>query len=537
MNIQTDQHTLNPPRLALACALLAGLFCVLLYDNVFKLVPLGLNVPLYLVAFYAMLGVIFQKALLAGLRHTVLHLAFIAALCCTFVLTNNALLLTINAILIILLVGEQVLLCLNKAASTPYSLRMIGDSLCLWFALPLKGVRGAFAQYKGSKNRFTGVLIGVAVTIPVLFAVIPLLMSGDAVFNQIFVELFGAVQWGDVVGNILMALLLFTLFSGLLWSLFLRQKPTTSALPAAPKPKGRAFNSTASFMLLIALGAVLIPFCAVQFLYLFSGRVPEGMSYADYARGGFWQLLAVAVIVIGLVFLLLRFDGPCAPVVRNARRALMALVLACTIVLLISSFARMTLYEVSYGFSRLRLFTQFFMVALFLFLLISIVRLWVVRIDLKKCACLCFLSCYTVLALFNIDAFIARENVKNQGEAADTVYLSTLGPDALPYYIGLLDPAYFETEIKETSYEKGARDVAGEKDFHFIDDTRVLVYNDENVIVQAYNLRRIMRDLSVSDDWRYYNTGRDAARKALEGAPLLIENVNKIRDAFASPRE
>ncbi len=536
MNIQTDQHVQNPSRLALVCALLAALYCVLLYDNVFKLIPLGINVPLYLAAFYAMLGVIFQKTLLAGLKRTVLHLAFIAALCCTFVLTNNPLLLTLNAILIILLVGEQTLLCMDKTSAAPYSLRMIGDSLYLWFAMPIGGVRGAFAQYKGSKNRFTGILIGVAITIPVLFAVIPLLMSGDAVFNQIFSELFGVVQWGDVVGNILMALLLFTLFSGLLWSLLLRQK-TASILPAVPRQERRTFNSTASFMLLIALGVVLIAFCAVQFMYLFSGRVPDGMSYADYARSGFWQLLAVAVIVIALVFLLLRFSAPCAHSVRNMKRVLMTLVLLCTVVLLISSFSRMTLYEQSYGFSRLRLFTQFFMVALFLFLIISIARLWLVRIDLKKCACLCFLGCYTVLALFNIDAFIARENVKNQGVGADTAYLSTLGPDALPYYIGLLDPACFETAVEEIPDREDAYDIAKDKAFSFIDDTHILVYKDENFIAQAYNLHRIMRDLRVSDDWRYINAGRSAAREALANQTALIENINKIRDAFASPRK
>lgn len=191
MNIESNENAPSTPRLALAGVVLAALFCVLLYDSVFKLFPLGLNIPLYLASFYVMLGVVFGKKLLAGFRHTAVHLAFVALLSCTFVLFNDLFLLTVNAVLIVLLVGEQVLLCLHKTHSSPYSLRMLGDSLTLWLALPICGIRGSFTQYRGSKSKFAGVLVGVAVTIPVLFAVVPLLISGDAVFNQYFMQLFG----------------------------------------------------------------------------------------------------------------------------------------------------------------------------------------------------------------------------------------------------------------------------------------------------------------------------------------------------------
>lgn len=530
MNIETNQNTISTPRLAAAGAVLAALFCVLLYDSVFKLIPLGLNVPLYLLSFYVMLGAAFGRRLLAGLKRTAVHLAFIILLSLTFVLFNDPVLLTINAVLIILLTGEQVLLCLDKNRGGPYSMQMVGDSLAMWFGMPFGGLRGSFAQYKGSKNRFTGILIGVAVTIPVLLAVIPLLLSGDAVFNKFFLEVFGAIEWGDVVGNILVAIILFALFSGLFWSLSSRKKPAAPALYAAPKERP-AFNLTASFILLSVLSLVLLLFCAIQFMYLFSGRVPDGLTYADYARSGFWQLLAVAVIVIALVFLLLRFGAPCSHAALCARRALMSLVLLCTIVLLVSSFARMTLYEQSFGFSQLRLFTQFFMAALFLSLVAGILRLWLSRIDLKKCACFCFLVCYMALAFFNLDAFIARENVKNQGAQVDVTYLTTLGPDALPYYVDLLDPESFETEIRPADPYNVRVDV-GDRQYQYISGDELIVYRDEAVLTQAYRLRRIIRDLKVSDNWRYLNTGRGAAREALAAKPQLVENINKIKDAF-----
>ncbi|MEA5003161.1 MAG: DUF4173 domain-containing protein, partial [Christensenella sp.] len=497
----TEERTsqISAPRLAGAGALLAISFCILLYDNLFKLIPLGLNVPLYLVIFYLSLGLALGKQFVCGLRSTVVHLISIALLCIPFVLTSNPLLLTINAILILLFAAEQAMLCMKKTLYDPYSVRFIGDSLTGLFTFSFGGVGGAFTTYKnGGKNRFVGIFIGVAVTIPVLLAVIPLLLSGDAVFNKFFMDAFGNLQLSDAIGYALVALLLFVLGSGFLWSLAAKQRkkppappvyaqqqpytqpPVTYAQSAPAQKQPVYFNLTASFFVLVALSLVLVAFCMVQFLYLFSGNVPDGFTYAEYARSGFWQLLAVAVIVITLVFLLLRFGAPCSFSASVARKVLMTLLLVCTLILLVSAFSRMTLYEQSFGFSQLRLFTQFFMAALFLFLLFAILRLWLPRLDLKKCAFFCFLGVYIVLTLFNIDAFIARENIKNQGAQADITYLSTLSADALPYYIDMLDPAYFATEvIPEKDYDYDAR-----PSFSYVDSGRdgnlnMLLYKEE----------------------------------------------------------
>ena len=119
MNTESRHTDISTPRLALAGIVLAVLFCFLLYDNLFGLIPLGLNVPLYLAVFYLMLGVVFGKRFLSGLRRTSFHLVFIALLSVTFVLFNNPVLLTINAVLILLLAGEQVMLGMGQALCNP----------------------------------------------------------------------------------------------------------------------------------------------------------------------------------------------------------------------------------------------------------------------------------------------------------------------------------------------------------------------------------------------------------------------------------
>lgn len=526
---------MHTPRLALAGAVPAVLFCILLYDNLAGLIPLGLNVPLYLAAFYLLLGAAFGNRFWAGCARTVFHLVCIFLLSITFVLFNNPVLLTVNVILIVLLAGEQIMLSLNQTLYDPCTIFFIGDSLALWFSFPFGGIKGAFIQYRsGNAERLTGILIGIAVTVPVLLAVIPLLLSGDAVFHKFFTGLFGNLKWSDIVGKALVTLALFVLFSGMFWSLGnkFRRKNVRPHAPSVSTAKNTPFGQTASLILLFALAVVLAIFCVLQFLYLFSGRVPEGITYSEYARSGFWQLLAVATIVITVVFLLLHFGCPCIRGASMLGRILMALLLGCTIILLVSSFSRMALYEQSFGFSRLRLFTQFFMVALFVFLAISILRLWLPRINLGKCAFVCFLSCYLVLAFWNIDAFIARENIRNQGEHADITYLTTLGADALPYYINHLDSGYFSTAMIDAGRAPDGEGFS----YQYLSNDKILLYQEEQVITQAYHLRHIMRDLEVSRDWRYWNTGRNAARAVLDENPLLVKNINAIKEALAQPR-
>ncbi len=102
---------------------------MLLYDTLFKLIPLGLNVPLYLVIFYAALLLTLGKHITSNPKSTLVHLALIALLCIPFVLLSNPLLLTINAFLILLLLCEQVMLCMKKTLYDRYSIHFVGDSL------------------------------------------------------------------------------------------------------------------------------------------------------------------------------------------------------------------------------------------------------------------------------------------------------------------------------------------------------------------------------------------------------------------------
>ncbi len=525
MNTTELSFGVRTPRLAVSGAILAILFCVLLFDNVFKLVPLGINAPLCVAAFYLLLCFTLGKQFTAKIRRFPLHLIFSALLSVTFVLYNNMILLTISAILIILLLGEQIMLCTDHALYSPDSPAFIGDSLTLWFGFSFGGVKGALAQYKddgNGKKRPAGIVLGIVAAALILLIVLPLLLSADEAFAQILSHLFGTIDWLNLMGRIFAGISIFLLASGLFWRLGV--KPCPKPQPAAPK-NPRALSGAVVLIPLCALAVVLISFCAVQFLYLFSGNVPDGLTYSAYARAGFWQLLAATVIVMLFILLIQKFTTLKTAALRNARRILIAILLVCTIVLLISSFLRMVLYEQNFGFSELRLFTQFFMAALLILLIVSILRLWVAKINLKKCALFGFLACYTVLAFWNVDGFIAKQNIQNQGQSADVSYLTHLSVDALPYYIDLLDPSDYDTAVESSEGIHYTPAV-------FLGGDTMLVFKDYQSMREAQRLARMLYSLEQSDDWRYYNLGRSEARNLLEEHEALTKNIGKIEATF-----
>ena len=74
--------------------------------------------------------------------------------------------------------------------------------------------------------------------------------------------------------------------------------------PASPLPERRiTLGTTTTIVVLLMTLLVYALFCVVQFRFLFAGlfmngsiALPDGLTYSDYARNGFFQLLAVTAI-------------------------------------------------------------------------------------------------------------------------------------------------------------------------------------------------------------------------------------------------
>src|SRR5205814_5010546 len=104
-----------------------------------------------------------------------------------------------------------------------------------------------------------------------------------------------------------------------------------------------------------------------------------GLTYADYARSGFFQLLWVSGITLALLVLFSRIGNFAE---RNARLAFTVLAccaIALTLMIDVVAFRRLSLYEEAYGFTMLRLYSHVFAVwvaVVFLLLAVDFLGVW-----------------------------------------------------------------------------------------------------------------------------------------------------------------
>jgi hypothetical protein len=199
---------------------------------------------------------------------------------------------------------------------------------------------------------------------------------------------------------------------------------------------------------LALLDALFLAFVLVQVTVLFGGRdhvlETAGLTYAEYARQGFWQLIAAAALTLVVVATAAR-----AAEVRKRSHALLLHALlgalcVLTIVTVVSAVHRLNLYEDAFGLTRLRLAAETFswgLGALFVLVLLAgaigfvgrhLVRITVVGVAVGLLA----------FSLSNPDGRIAERNVDRWRIAADldVSYLQALSADAVPALAALPEP-------------------------------------------------------------------------------------------------
>jgi len=198
---------------------------------------------------------------------------------------------------------------------------------------------------------------------------------------------------------------------------------------------------------LVMLDALFAVFVAVQVTVLFGGREhvlsTSGLTYAQYARSGFFELVAVAALTLSVLAIMSRYATRASRRDVVVLRVLGGILIVLTLVILASALRRLSLYEEVYGFTRLRLVvhaTLLWFAAVFTLIAIAgstKSARWVPRAILAVSALL-----LASLSLMRPDAFIAQQNVDRFGQTGkiDISYLRNLSADAVPALARLPEP-------------------------------------------------------------------------------------------------
>ena len=174
-----------------------------------------------------------------------------------------------------------------------------------------------------------------------------------------------------------------------------------------------------------------------------------GVTYSDYARNGFFQLLWVAGITLVVLVLFSRVTRLYSRRARLAFVALAEIAIALTLLIVAVAFVRLGLYESAYGFTTLRLYSHIFagwVAVVYLLLAADLVGVFQQQRWFVGAAGLTALLLLLALNVINPEAVVVRLNADRAvaTHKIDAQYLRELSSDATPALFAersRLDPA------------------------------------------------------------------------------------------------
>ena len=422
------------------------------FDFLFWKKPLGINFVIYVTLCLAT-GILLLRSdglrLARGSSLLLIPIAFLAAM--TFLrLEPMTVLLSISAALF--LMGVFALTYLS-GQWTRYALldfifgyfRLFGSMIArpLGFAAENRQEQPA-ANPKRSAQVWP-VVRGIVIALPVIAIFASLLSTADPIFAERFegfIRIFRIENLPEYIFRLVYILVLAYALAGTF--LHAAQKSDETAEEKTWASPFLGFTESA-----IVLGSVVILFVAfvvIQFQYFFGGQANihlDGFTFSEYARKGFGELVAVAFFSL---LMLLGLGAITRRETESHRRVFSSLgvvLVGLVIVMLVSAYQRLVLYEEAYGFSRLRTYTHVFMIWLGL-LLVVVVFLEMTRRERAAglAMLLAALGFVISLNLLNVDAFIVKQNVQREIRGANNEELSQSRVDLdAQYFLDLSDDA------------------------------------------------------------------------------------------------
>jgi hypothetical protein len=425
----------------LIVTVLSILLCILFTETIL-LGSAGISVPVFAIAFYGVLFYFFREVgnpickAAMFLTIPVLLLAF------SFFIHYNPSTQFITWCTIIGIICIQLILLSDIKVSGIFTFDMLAKTIINLIGKPFSNLSMPFLSFgilKGNKSRkFKNsiyILIGLAVSLPIAAILMSLFVRADAVFADAMNTLYNYIglDFANLFSDIFIGSTLGLFLASMLLGLKYEEK--------TQKSYSKIGNNVESIIIgtfLTIIDIFLIAFVAFQFVYLFGGTVNiSKMSYAEYARRGFFELSTASGIIFTIALFVIIMAKK-----RNGRLTLWiqlttVCLCVCNGVLLISAVKRMLLYVNIYGLSVKRVLTLWFMGIIGLCLLWIIAKCFINKIDVMKWLGLTVIIGVCIISLTNTERIIAKYNVdrylSSPTEASiDLYYLGQLSYTAVP---------------------------------------------------------------------------------------------------------
>ncbi|MBT2291105.1 DUF4173 domain-containing protein [Paenibacillus albidus] len=452
------ERTVFKPERALA-ALIAAAVLAVVHQYLFYGTMPGVSYPIYVCLFYGFMLYFAKDQKRTFTFFSSVWLGAIFLLSLTFAFFYNLFFYGLNLLVVPVLIVLHMTYMLSERRPDWSRMRLAGIALEHFILQSFRHWSTALVVLRGSrggevkderKKVVVKVLTGLVISFPLLLIVFTLLSSADGVFHHVMLELPNILDhfsFGQGFTRTLWIVLLsFGLF-GFLWGFvdaktyvwgMTRQEfgPQLRSVPH-PQPAPLTIDPVILTTVLAVINTVYVLYVLVQFSYLFGaweGVVPEGSTYADYARSGFLELMLVTAINFVILLLGLKPSGKTSGLLRTVINTFLYIMVLCSMVMLYSAYTRLALYEEAYGYTYIRFLVHAFMIFLGLLLVLAAVRIRLAKFPLAKCYIVLGLLSYVLMNYIGMDHIIANKNIERYKASGnlDMNYLTTLSPGTVP---------------------------------------------------------------------------------------------------------
>lgn len=292
--------------------------------------------------------------------------------------------------------------------------------------IPFRHLNRYLSSIKDEKcKKLVLVLKGVALAIPLMIVVGVLLSMADLVFRDILISLASSFFNVEMLVAVISRILVGSVLGYCLIC-------AVSGKGISEEQRDLSVKEPVVAITVMSLvGIVYLLFCGIQIVYLFMGKgtLPVGVTYAAYARQGFFQLMFVAVLNLVLVL-------SCIKYFKHSKwlNFVLTEICFCTCVMIASAAYRMLLYIGEYHLTLLRILVLWLLAILSIFMIGIVTIIYRNKFPLFRYCLVVVSTGYLLLAWMRPDFIIAEYNVGQNFSMTERhlEYLTGLSSDAAP---------------------------------------------------------------------------------------------------------
>jgi|GEM_PF-582088 hypothetical protein len=324
------------------------------------------------------------------------------------------------------------------------------------------------------------IIIALAIGLPLILFLTVMLAFSDAVFAD-WVQ--GLLQYLDewAIKEAIQRLFLFFLVVPFTASIIFSYKSKrfySAKNSVAGEPNALLIPEASAITILVLVNTLYLIFAVIQSVYFFgawAGQLPEGLTYAEYARSGFFELAFISAINAIMILVSIRYTNRSAKT-GMAIRILSMILIGLSFIQLASAFRRMALYIEAYGLSEERYLVSGFMILMAVLFILLAVREFFEKLPLFKSALQVGVLALLIINFSVPGYWIASHNIdrylSGDLKTLDTDYLMRSSSDSL---LVLLDK---EDELHELSEDDLEEDL--DKVHEFISIRYMRDWEDRN---------------------------------------------------------